>query len=306
MGLLGLSAWLDACSSDTAASAGATTTAGSGGSNTTQTAGGTGQGGDGPVGGQGGEGGACQPATCGAKSCGEPPDNCGGKLACGDCKALGETCGGSAVDFECGAAHPILHTKEGCFLNKLGANDKYEIDVGAMGTAYSWISIELEAVHGGWRTDLYDRPVLNHNLFGLSRNVSAFEGRYILGEAAQIKPDKANLDRRSVLYGRLDLDKKPAGQGWTGYTSFRDPYPWTEGKTYSVKVTLDAVGKKQTLVLATKGEQDLVTVGDIPYFDTSLTTSTFKLAVGGEESDGREVKPLGWTFCNLLVQAEPL
>ncbi|MCC7541085.1 MAG: hypothetical protein IT379_33005 [Deltaproteobacteria bacterium] len=50
---------------------------------------------------------ACVPiADCasGGFACGEPPDGCGGALACGECTVTGESCGGGGVAYRCGRA----------------------------------------------------------------------------------------------------------------------------------------------------------------------------------------------------------
>jgi len=248
---------------------------------------------------------ACVPALCAPETCGILPDGCGGDLDCGGCDNLGETCEGSGVPNTCGAANTILHAEPGCFLDMVDVNSSWEVDVGGTDT-YAWIAIEYDTVHGGWRTDLYSREVLNHGLFGFTRNAATFPERYILGNAAQIHPAHPTLDRKSVFYGRVDLETKPPGEGWTGYTSWRDPYPWTPGETYHVRIVLDAVAQEQILEIYHGGVLDLSRVGPIPYFDPTLTAVVWTATFGGEESADREVKPLGWQFCNLLIEADEL
>lgn len=248
---------------------------------------------------------ACVPVQCAPASCGTLADGCGGDLECGGCDNLGETCGGGGVPNICGAVNTILHAEPGCFLDMVDVNSSWEVDVGGTDT-YAWIAIEYDTVHGGWRTDVFDRVVLNHGLFGFSRNVSAFSGRYILGNAAQIHPAHATLDRKSIFYGRLDLETKPPGEGWTGYTSWRDNFPWTPGETYHVRILLDAVAQEQVLEIYHGGTLELTRTGPIPYFDPSLTAVTWTATFGGTESADREVKAVGWQFCNLLIEAEEL
>ena len=248
---------------------------------------------------------ACVPMLCAPESCGILPDGCGGDLDCNGCGNLGETCEGAGVPNTCGAPNTILHTEPGCFLDMVDVNSTWEIDVGGTDT-YAWMAIEYDTVQGGWRTDVYDRVVLNHGLFGFARNAPAFAERYILGNAAQIHPAHPTLDRKSVFYGRLDLETKPAGEGWTGYTSWRDNFPWTVGETYHVRILLDAVNQEQVLEIYHGGTLALTRTGPIPYFDPTLTAVVWTAKFGGEESADREVKPLGWQFCNLLIEAEVL
>lgn len=248
---------------------------------------------------------ACVPLLCAPESCGIMPDGCGGDLDCNGCGNLGETCEGGGVPNTCGAQNIILHAEPGCFLDMVDVNDQWEVDVGGTDT-YSWIAIEYDTVHGGWRTDLYNRTVLNHGLFGFARTAPTFPERYILGNAAQIHPAHATLDRKSVFYGRVDLELKPPGEGWTGYTSWRDNYGWTPGETYHVRILLDAVAQEQVLEISHNGTLELTRVGPIPYFDPTLTAVVWTATFGGLESADREVKPVGWQFCNLLIEAELL
>jgi len=248
----------------------------------------------------------CVPAVCQAGQCGDlGGDGCGAPLDCGGCTTLGETCGGAGVDNECGPPFPILHAEPGCFLDMVDTSSEWEISVGG-GVTYSRMAIEYDVTHGGWRTDLYNREVLNHGLFGFTRDVSFFPGRYILGNAAQIHPAHATLDRKSIFYGRVDLEQKPPGEGWTGYTSWRDNFAWTPGETYHVFILLDAVAQEQVLEIYLGGQLELTRTGPIPYFDPSLTNVSWTAKFGGEESAEREVKAVGWEFCNLLIRGEEL
>ena len=43
---------------------------------------------------------------------------------------------------------------------------------------------------------------------------------------------------------------------------------------------------------------------DIPYMNPSLTSSGWVLQLGAGETDGRDVSPVGFRFCDLIVTAE--
>ena len=228
----------------------------------------------------------CIAETCSDLACGVIADGCGGQLDCGVCT--------------------LIASEAGCFLEVVDPDSLYERVVGVVGIRSGWMSFDYDVIHGGWRQDLYDREVLNHGLFGLSRNVPEFVGRYILGNAAQIRPGDAGLSRKSVFYGRVDLEPRPAGQGWMGYTSWRDNIAWQVGETYHVHVVLDAVAAEQILDVRHGADLLMHRVAPIEYFEPSLTSSAFTLSLGGVETDEREVKPLGWRFCDLEVHAEAL
>jgi hypothetical protein len=250
---------------------------------------------------------ACTPGVCAADNCATMSDGCGGQLTCGPCTGAGQECGADGVANVCGRPGDILVVDPSCFFTVVTVDDERSFQVGVAGTSYAWISIEYEVIHGGWREDLYDREVLNHGLVGLSRNVPDFVGGYILGNAAQIHPQVANLDRKSVFYGRVDLEEKPPGQGYTGYTSWRDAMAWVAGETYRVRIVLDAVAAEQRLeIFHDAADPEVTHVGPIGYFEPALTSAGFTLTFGGIESAEREVKPLGWEFCNLLVEGETL
>jgi hypothetical protein len=199
-----------------------------------------------------------------------------------------------------------LQSAAGCFFTVADASSSHELPAGEAGVQYSWISIDYRVTHGGWRDELFDRPVLNHGLFGMSRNVGDFVGRYILGNAAQIKPPQNNLDRKSVFYGRVDLEPRPQGEGWMGYTAWRGGTPWVEGQTYDIHILLDAVAGTQYLEVKRGADVLTQVTGDIAYFEPSLSEATYTLTFGGTESDEREVKAVGWEFCDLSVRAEIL
>ena len=197
----------------------------------------------------------------------------------------------------------VLAQAPGCFFTAKATGPAYETSVGEAGVAYRWITIDYDVIHGGWREDLYHRPVLNHNLMGLSRNVQAFVGRYILGNAAQIKPPTTGLARVSLMYGRVDLQPRPQGQGYTGYTGWRQNFAWRTGDRYHVQVRIDAVTHTQRLAVTAPNGQTSTLTGDIAYYEPSLSEPTFTLQLGGEDSDEREVRAVGWQFCDLNVQA---
>ncbi|MBN1770510.1 MAG: hypothetical protein JXB32_04545 [Deltaproteobacteria bacterium] len=193
---------------------------------------------------------------------------------------------------------------DGCFFTVETAGDKQRYDFGERGVAYRRIEIEYTTVHGGWREELYARGVLNHILSGLFRNASLSRERYILGHAAQIDASVAGLRPRSVFFARVDLEERPPGEGWTSYTSFRDACPWTVGEAYRVRMVLDAEARTQTLELSVGGTVVLTQVGDIPYFDVALTSNGWWLELGADESEYRDVSPVGWRFCDLAVRLE--
>jgi hypothetical protein len=201
----------------------------------------------------------------------------------------------------------VLASESGCFFTAATGQPNWTAQVGASGAQYRWITIDYDVIHGGWRQELFDRPVLNHNLMGLTRRDPEFVGRYILGNAAQIRPQENGLARKSLFYGRVDLEPRPAGQGYTGYTSWRSNFSWQVGETYHVRVRIDAITKTQRLVVThVGGTESATTVGEIAYWEPRLSASTFDLELGGTESDGREVRAVGWQFCDLRVEARPL
>lgn len=189
---------------------------------------------------------------------------------------------------------------DGCFTIE-SPEDNMQLPFGEVGTEYSLIVIELEAVHGGWREELYDRDILNHNLFGLSRNAPTSVGRYILGLGAQIRASVPSLRRRAIFYGRVDLEMRPMGMGFMGYTSFRDDVPWTIGARYQVRVELDATAQEQRIEILEEGAPFTAITGAIDYYDASLSTSGWVLELGSEDSEFRDVSPVGWQLCNVRV-----
>lgn len=198
------------------------------------------------------------------------------------------------------AGPPPLVEFDGCFTVE-APDDTMRFNFGEVGTEYPMIVIELEAVHGGYREELYDRDILNHNLFGLSRVAPTSVGRYILGLGAQIRASSPGLRRRAIFYGRVDLEMRPMGMGFMGYTSFRDDVPWTIGARYQVRVELDAAAQEQRLEVREEGEPFTTIVGAIDYYDASLSTSGWVLELGSPESEHRDVSPVGWQLCNVRV-----
>ncbi|MCC7542441.1 MAG: hypothetical protein IT379_39855 [Deltaproteobacteria bacterium] len=214
---------------------------------------------------------------------------------------------GGPVPTDAGGATTVeLLRVDGCFLEVRTPGERTSYDVGVRGTRYASITIAFDVTHGGWREELFDRESLAHNLFGFSRNAPVSRERYILGEGALVRPAAAGLQRTSLFYARVDLEERPAGMGFMGYTSFRDAFPWTPGETYHLQVVLDAISRTQTLDISVGGETRLRRAGDIAYFDVSLTDSGWSLEIGSEESDGRDVSPVGWRYCDLAVTALPM
>jgi hypothetical protein len=193
---------------------------------------------------------------------------------------------------------------DGCFFTVATAGDKQRYDFGERGIVYRRIELEYTMIHGGWREDLYARGVLSHILSGLFRNAGVARERYILGHGAQIDASVAGLRPQSVFFARVDLEERPPGEGWTSYTSFRDTYRWTVGETYHVRIALDAAARTQSLELSVGGTVVLTQGGEIPYFDPALTTNGWWLELGGDDTEYRDVSPVGWQFCDLRVRLE--
>lgn len=203
------------------------------------------------------------------------------------------------------ASPGLLASQPGCFFTVANPSSTWQTQVGERALQYSRLQIDYDVIHGGWRTELFDRSVLNHNLMGLTRNVGDFVGRYILGNAARIQPNTAGLTRQSLFYGRVDLEPRPAGEGYMGYTAWRKSFAWVPGNTYHVRVVLDAVDKTQRLIVSDETTQAGI-LGEIAYWEPSLSEATFTLQLGSEDSDGREVNAVGWQFCDLRVRGNAL
>lgn len=193
----------------------------------------------------------------------------------------------------------------GCAFEVTTAGETREHAFGEVGAEYAWIEVAMDVEVADWRRDLFDREVLNHIAFGLSRVAPISRERYILGYAAQIHPAEAGLRRTTVFFGRVDLDERPPGEGYMGYTSFREAFPWRVGRTYHVRARLDAEGASQLLEIALDGEVVQTLTGAIAYFDPSLTSSGWTLELGGPETDHRDVSPVGYRYCDVRVTAAP-
>ncbi|MCB9598072.1 MAG: hypothetical protein H6719_35485 [Sandaracinaceae bacterium] len=193
-----------------------------------------------------------------------------------------------------------LVTTTGCF-TVVAAGDKMRVDFGEVGTAYSAIDIEVDLVVGAWREDVFDRPTLNHNTFGVYRNAPVSRERYLGGLGVQISPP-APLRPTTLFFGRVDLDPRPAGMGYMGYTTFRETAAWANDTRYHVAMTFDAAAHRQVLDVTRAGMPFSHVEGDIAYFDSSLTDDGWYLELGSDETDGRDVSPVGWQLCDLVVR----
>lgn len=198
------------------------------------------------------------------------------------------------------AGPATLATTSGCF-TVVAAGDKTRVDFGDVGTAYSAIDIELDLVVGAWREDVFDRPTLNHNAIGVFRNAPVSRERYLGGLGVQISPP-APLRPTTLFFGRVDLDPRPAGMGYMGYTTFRETAAWANDTRYHVTMTFDAVAHRQVLDVTRAGTPFSHVEGDIAYFDPSLTDDGWYLELGSDETDGRDVSPVGWQLCDLVVR----
>ncbi len=208
----------------------------------------------------------------------------------------------AARSIDAAAARIVLARRAGCF-RVVAPGDTEELRFGVVGTEYAEIAVRTDIVAGDWRRDLFPREPLNHNLFGLSRQAPTSVERYILGLGAQITPSAPGLARRAIFYGRVDLEPRPMGMGFMGYTSFRANFAWTMGARYTATATLDAAAGTQTLELVLGGATVLTIPGDIPYMSPALTASGWTLELGSSESDGRDVSPVGWELCDVEVSA---
>lgn len=188
-------------------------------------------------------------------------------------------------------------------VNQPGAT--LEVTFGEVGTQYDQIVLALTMILGPWRMDVFDREVLNHNQFGISRNAPASYQRYIAGLGAQIRPASPSLDRRALFFARVDLDPRPMGMGFTSYTTARSNFPWSPGTTYRVRVELDGIAQEQRLELREAGSVVLEITHPIAYFDPSLTDSGWRLELGAPETDHRDVSPVGSSFRDLLICGVP-
>ncbi len=210
--------------------------------------------------------------------------------------AISESCATPA----CGPL--VLLERPGCFEITFPGEEELH-DFGEVGTRYSKIHVDFDIDAGPWRSDLFSRGVLNHILFGLSRNAPVSRQRYILGLAPQIDGSVTGLRRRTIFFGRNDLDARPPGCGFKAYTSFRADFPWQPGEVYHAHVELDALGKEQRLDISRAGSSLQMLNGAIDYFDLSLTDSGWQLQLGAEETAFRDISPVGWKICDVRVTA---
>lgn len=231
------------------------------------------------------------------RGCGPHPDSCGGRIACGGCPARDAVC----VDGQCVAEdEDLIVERVGEFFvaDVPGARETIRLEPGP---AYARLTIDMFATHGGWREDLFDREILSHNLWGLSRIANRSVDRYLLGVGAQIRTVQADLRRRMLFYARVDLEPRPQGQGHEGYTAFRGDFPWTVGTTYRLRAVLDVTAREQRLEVMVDGAVVARLAGPIEYITPALTTSGFTLDFAGDETDHRDVTPVGWRFSDLRV-----
>jgi hypothetical protein len=241
------------------------------------TAGSSGSGGSGESGESGGTGGAPSGGTGGT----------GGSSGSGGSGGTGGT-----------TEPPPLLDRPGCFtINTPGDIETHPFgDVGTE-TPSLWIRFRLST--GPWRHDVFDRDVLNHNLFGLFRNDNQNFRRYLLGLGAQVSPPLSSLNPQALFFSRLEL-----AQGYTTYKTLRKSFAWKTGEDYDVEVHLDAAASSQLLNIFQDGAKLLTVQGALEYLDPSLTASGFKIELGAPETEHRDVSPVGWAICDLRVTTE--
>lgn len=209
-----------------------------------------------------------------------------------------------SIDDDAGSAGTELVRRDGCFFTVEAADEILRIPFGEVGTEHPVVVIEMTIETGPWREDLFDRDVLNHNLFGFTRNGSPSRVRYLGGLGAQVFPPRApGLDRTTLFFGRVDLEPRPMGMGFMSYTTFRERAPWVPGASYRVRAEWNAETHQQVLDVTRDGAPFSRVVGDIAYYETALTTSGFAVELGSHETEGRDVSPIGATFCDLVVTA---
>jgi len=203
------------------------------------------------------------------------------------------------------AGAPALARRDGCFHTIASAGDRARIDFGEVGTEYGTITIEVDLITGSWREDLYDREILNHNAINVFRNAPVSRERYIGGLGAQIRPMDPGLARTTLFFARVDLEERPPGMGYTSYTTFRSRAPWRTDTRYHVSMTFDAVAHRQVLDVTSPDGTELSHVeGAIAYFVPSLTSSGWYVELGADETEHRDVSPVGWQYCDLVVRGE--
>lgn len=215
--------------------------------------------------------------------------------------AVARDAGTDAAPTDAGAPPPLAE-RGGCFFTIATAGEKLRVDFGAIGTAYDAVEIEVDLVVGAWREDLFDRDPLNHVAIGVFRDAPISRERYLGGLGVQISPPAAGLRPTTLFFGRVDLEPRPPGEGYTSYTTFRARAPWQNGARYHVAMTFDAAAHRQVLDVTRDGAAFSHVEGDIAYFGRELTDDGWSLELGSDETDGRDVSPVGWQFCDLVVR----
>ena len=124
----------------------------------------------------------CAPVDpCGVRACGPLDDGCGGVARCGGCLGAGAVCA-EGLCLEPGGV-VLLEAAGPARLERGDAQGR--LLAAGRGRAFRRIIVDLYARHGGWREDLFDRPVLTHIPWGLEREDGRSVGRYLLGLGAQ-------------------------------------------------------------------------------------------------------------------------
>ena len=204
------------------------------------------------------------------------------------------------------AGPPVVLRMEGCFHRVDAPDDILRIDFGEAGTAIPHLEVRFRMILGPWRMDVFDRDVLNHNLFGLFRNAPVSRERYLGGLGAQVHPPRApGLQRTTLFFGRVDLEERPPGMGFMGYTTFRERADWEPGQTYQVVTRWDATARTQVLDVTHAGADFSHVEGRIDYYEVGLTDDGGYLEFGSPETDHRDVSPVGTEFCDLEVRSLP-
>jgi len=241
-----------------------------------------------------GAGGTAGSAAGGASGAG----NAGAGGASGSSSGGTSGSGGNGGTGGSATAAPLLE-RNGCFtISTPGDIETHAF--GTVGKEYPNLFIRFRLKSGPWRFDVFDRDVLNHNLFGLFRNDNQNFRRYLLGLGAQVKPPLSSLNPQALFFSRLEL-----GQGYTTYKTLKKSFGWDNDQDYDVVVELDAASSAQRLSLARVGSATTLTIeGDLEYLDPTLTSSGFKIELGAPETDHRDVSPAGWSICDLEVATE--
>ncbi len=232
---------------------------------------------------------------------GTPPGGAfGGGSGGSSAGSSGSSAGGSGGQPAC-ATGAVLFSQSGLVFEVVSAGQTTEVQFGTVGAEYSLLTIDLTLTLGSWRTELFDREVLNHNQLAITRNAAQSNQRYIAGLGAQIRPMDMGLARTALFFARVDLEPRPPGMGYTSYTTFRKSFAWQPGAEYQVHVALDAVAHQQRLRLRQGGATVLSIQGAIDYFVPSLTTSGWNLELGTPGGPGRDVSPVGSKFSDVVI-----